>query len=196
MKLHYSPTSPYVRKVVACAIACGLDKQITRIVTNPHESPPELLADNPLSKVPCLVTGDGLALFDSPMICEYLDYVGTGSLFPPPGPLRWRALKLQAIGDGIMDAAVGRRGEMGRPQEEARAASMARQAETVRRALDTLEAAPLADHLDIGTISVACALGYLDLRFADDAWREGRPQLTGWYAAVQQRPEIAETAPP
>ena len=196
MKLYYSPTSPYVRKVVACAIACGIDKRITRVTTNPHDSPPELLADNPLSKVPCLVTGDGLALFDSPVICEYLDYVGTGSLFPPQGPLRWRALKLQAIGDGIMDAAVGRRGEMGRPHEAARATAMARQAEAVRRALDKLEAIPLADHLDIGTITVACALGYLDLRFADDAWREGRPQLAGWYAAVQQRPEIAGTAPP
>jgi len=196
MKLYYSPTSPYVRKVAACAIACGLQDQIQRIETNPHASPPALVGENPLSKVPCLVTEDGLALFDSPVICEYLDAVGEGSLFPPAGPLRWRALKLQAIGDGIMDAAVMRRMEMGRPAEEARTANMARQAAAMARSLDQLQAAPLANHLDIGTITVACALGYLDLRFADDRWREGRPALAAWYAEMEHRPEIAGTAPP
>ena len=195
MKLYYSPTSPYVRKVAACAIACGLHERITRVETNPHASPAALVADNPLSKVPCLVTQDGLALFDSPVICEYLNAVGEGSLFPPAGPLRWRALKLQAIGDGIMDAAVMRRMEMGRPAEEARTANMARQAAAVGRALDLLQAAVPADHLDIGTITVACALGYLDLRFAEDRWREGRPALAAWYAAMEKRPEIAETGP-
>ncbi len=195
MKLYYSPTSPYVRKVAACAIACGLHERITRVETNPHVSPPGLVGDNPLSKVPCLVTEDGLALFDSPVICEYLDSVGEGGLFPPAGPLRWRALKLQAVGDGIMDAAVMRRMEMGRPAEEARTANMARQAAAVERALDLLQGAPPADHLDIGTITVACALGYLDLRFAEDRWRERRPALAGWFAGMEQRPEIAETGP-
>ena len=134
MKLHYSATSPYVRKVVACALACGISDQITHIETNPHVSPPDLLAANPLSKVPCLVTEDGFALFDSPVICEYLDAVGAGSLFPPPGPARWRALRFQAIGDGIMDAAVSRRMDMGRPAEAARAAARARGRAAVERA--------------------------------------------------------------
>ncbi len=196
MKLYYSATSPYVRKVLACAIAGGVEGRITRIDTNPHASPPELLRDNPLSKVPCLVTGDGLALFDSPVICEYLDSIGDATLFPPSGPARWRALKLQAIGDGIMDAAVARRMDQARPAEEARTQFMERQAKAVSRALDVLEADTLANHLDIGTVSVACALGYLDFRFADDAWREGRPGLTKWYAAMEQRPEIKDTAPP
>ena len=89
MRLFYSATSPYVRKVIVCALACGNWDQITRIETNPHASPADLLASNPLSKVPCLVTQDGFALFDSPVICEYLDAVGGGSLFPPPGPARW-----------------------------------------------------------------------------------------------------------
>ena len=177
-------------------MACGLDDRITRIETNPHVSPPALLGDNPLSKVPCLVTDDGLALFDSPVICEYLNSVGEGSLFPPAGPTRWRALKLQAVGDGIMDAAVMRRMEMGRPGEAARAANMERQGLVVTRSLDLLQAGLPADHLDIGTITVACALGYLDLRFAADGWREGRPALAAWYAAMQKRPEIAGTAPP
>jgi len=196
LKLYYSATSPYVRKVIACALACGTLDQITRVDTNPHASPPGLLADNPLSKVPCLVTQDGLALFDSPVICEYLDAVGGGSLFPPPGPARWRALKQQAIGDGIMDAAVSRRMDMARPREDAREAAMARQRMAIGRTLDLLEADPPANHLDIGSITVACALGYLDLRFADDAWREGRDKLAQWYAAMAERPEIAQSAPP
>lgn len=196
MKLYYSGTSPYVRKAIACALSCGTLDQITRIETNPHVTPPDLLRDNPLSKVPCLVTQDGLALFDSPVICEYLDAVGGGSLFPPPGPARWRALKLQAIGDGIMDAAVLRRMEMGRPHEAARDAVMDRQREAMTRALDLLQVDPPPNHLDIGTISVACALGYLDLRFASDGWRDGRGTLATWYDAMMQRPEIAQSAPP
>lgn len=195
MKLYYSATSPYVRKVIACAIACGVLDQITRIETNPHASPPDLLAANPLSKVPCLVTQDGFALFDSPVICEYLDAVGGGSLFPPPGPARWRALKWQAVGDGIMDAAVLRRQDMARPTEAERNAAMARQQAAIVRALDLLQADPPANHLDIGSIAVACALGYLDLRFADDAWRDGRGKLAQWFAAMEQRPEIAQSSP-
>ena len=197
MKLHYSPTSPYVRKVVACAVARGIDAQLERTETNPHVSPPDLLAHNPLSKVPCLVTEDGLALFDSPVICEYLDSVGDERpLFPPAGPARWRALRQQAIGDGIMDAAVARRMDQGRPQEDARDAFMDRQAAAVERALDLLEADVPAQHVDIGAIAIACALGYLDLRFAADAWRTSRPKLAAWYEVMAARPEIAGTAPP
>lgn len=195
MKLFYSPASPYVRKVSGAAIACGLESRIERVTTNPWESPPDLLARNPLAKVPCLVTDDGTALFDSPVICEYLDFVGEGALFPPAGALRWRALKQQAIGDGIMDAAVLRRMESARPQEEARAAAMERNRQAVTRALDTLEQEPPPDHLDIGTLTVACALGYLDFRFAHEDWRPGRPNLEAWFGRMQQRPEVAETVP-
>ena len=195
MKLFHSPTSPYVRKVMAVAIAGGLKDRITLLNTNPHASPPELLAQNPLSRVPCLLTEDGVALFDSPVICEYLDSIGDSTVFPPPGPARWRALRQQALGDGMMDAAVGRRLEQARPQEAARDAAMERQRGVVQRGLDALEAAPPADHLDIGAITIACTLGYLDFRFADEDWRGGRPKLAQWYAAMQQRPEIADTAP-
>ncbi len=196
MRLFFSPTSPYVRKVMACAIAAGLEPQITRVPTNPHESGAELLAANPLSRVPCLVTEDGLALYDSPVICEYLDEVGERiPLFPPKGAARWRALKLQAMGDGIMDAAVTRRGEQGRPQEAARDAAMARHAEAVRRTLDALEADIPAAHLDIGSIAVACALGYLDLRFAHEDWRGAHPALAAWYETISREPCLAQTAP-
>ena len=198
MKLYHSPTSPYVRKVMACAIARNIDGRIERIETNPHESPPALLRDNPLSKVPCLVTEDGLALFDSPVICEYLDSVGDEiPLFPPAhGPGRWRVLRFQAIGDGIMDAAVLRRMEQGRPPEAARVAVIARQEAAIERTLDLLEADPPANHLDIGSITVACALGYLDLRYPEAKWRNGRSNLAHWYEAMAARPELVRTAPP
>ena len=97
MKLYYAPASPYARKVRACAITREIDRQLTLVEVNPHQSPAELLAGNPLSKVPCLLTADGVALFDSPVICEYLDSVADGvtSLFPPHGGPRWRALNVR-----------------------------------------------------------------------------------------------------
>ncbi len=197
MKLYYSPTSPYVRKVVACAIARGIDPQLRLVTTNPHASPADLVADNPLSKVPCLVTEDGLALFDSPVICEYLDSIGdAAAVFPRPGSAqRWHALKLQALGDGILDAALLRRMEQGRPREAARDALMARQRDIVGRALDTLETDPPGRAADIGTITIGCALGYIDFRFADEPWRPTRPRLAAWYAAFAEHPCMARTAP-
>ena len=196
MRLFYSPTSPFVRKVMACAIARCIEGRIETIRSNPHESPPDLLEANPLSKVPCLLADDGLALFDSPAICEFLDSVGDApALFPPAGPARWRALKQQALGDGILDAAVGRRGEMAKPDEAARRAWMARQKAAIDRALDQLEADPPRDGMDIGTITLACALGYLDFRFGAEPWREAHPRLARWFAGIAETPALARTAP-
>ncbi|HYZ21165.1 MAG TPA: glutathione S-transferase N-terminal domain-containing protein [Rhodopila sp.] len=196
MKLYYSPTSPYVRKVMACAIIRGLDGRIEKHTTNPHESPPDLLADNPLSKVPCLVTDDGVSLFGSQLICEYIDSLGDAlTLFPPQGATRWRALKFQSLGDGILDAAVPCRGELQKPKEAARDAQIARYKAAISRAVDVLESDPPHKHVDIGSITVACALGYLDFRFAADPWRSGHPKLTAWYEAFAQNKGIAETAP-
>jgi len=195
MKLFYAAASPFVRKVMACAIACGLEERITKVTTDPWSSPPDLLKQNPLSKVPCLVTEDGLALFDSPVICEYLDDVGEGGLVPTTGPTRWRALKRQAVADGLLDAAILRRREAMRPMDEARQANIDRQRSIVDGALDLLEQDAPEDHLDIGTISVACALGWLDFRFADEPWREGRPHLAKWFEGIAARPELARTMP-
>lgn len=196
MKLCFSPTSPYVRKVRACAITREIDKLIELMPMNANASPPELLAVNPLSKVPALVTDDGLALFDSPVICEYLDSIGEAlPMFPAKGALRWRALKLQGMGDGILDASVPRRGEMMKPQDEGRIAWISRQKAAVDRTLDALEADPPHRLVDIGSITIACALGYLDFRFAAQPWRQGRPKLAAWYEAFAQNPGIANTVP-
>jgi glutathione S-transferase len=196
VQLYYSPTSPYVRKVLACAIIRGLDGQIVKHVTNPHASPAGLVADNPLSKVPCLITDDGLSLFGSQLICEYLDSLGDDlPLFPGHGAPRWRALKFQSLGDGILDAAVPCRGEQAKPVEAARDAQIARFKAVISRALDVLEADPPHKHIDIGSITAACALGYLDFRFADDAWRVGHAKLAAWYEAFVHNKGLAETAP-
>jgi len=196
MKLYYSPTSPYVRKVMACAIIRGLDGRIEKQPTNPHESPADLVADNPLSKVPCLITDDGLPLFGSQLICEYLDSLGDElPLFPEHGAPRWRALKFQALGDGILDAAVPCRGELGRPKEDARNAQIARYMSAITRTVDALEADPPQKHVDIGSITVACALGYLDFRFTSHPWRPGHPRLTASYEAFVQNKGLVETAP-
>jgi glutathione S-transferase len=160
VKLYFSLASPFVRKVMACAIIRGLDGQIEKHTTNPHASPDDLVGDNPLSKVPCLVTEDGLSLFGSQLICEYLDSLGDAlPLLPVRGAARWRALKFQSLADGILDAAVACRGEQGRPGEAARDAQMARFKQVISRTLDALEADPPGKHVDIGTITAACALG-------------------------------------
>ena len=196
MKLFHSPASPYARKVRACAAAREIDDQIDLIEVDPNRSPPELLAVNPLSKVPALVTEDGVALYDSPVICEYLDSIGDAApLFPRAGGPRWRALLHQAQGDGIMDAAVRRRGDMQRPAEAAREAFMQRQKAAVERMLAELERDPPHLVLDIGSIAVACALGYLDFRFAQEPWRDGTPRLAEWFAHMSAQPPLSRTAP-
>jgi glutathione S-transferase len=196
MKLYYSPTSPYVRKVMACAIVRGLDGRIEKHNSNPHVSPDDLVADNPLSRVPCLVTDDGLSLFGSQLICEFLDSLGDElQLFPAHGAPRWRALKFQSLGDGILDVAVPARGELQKPKEDARDTQIARWTGIIRRTVDVLETDPPHKHVDIGSITVACALGYLDFRFPGLAWREGHPKLAAWFEAFAQNPAIAATAP-
>jgi glutathione S-transferase len=197
MKLHYSPASPYVRKVMACAIARGLDGRIEKVDTNPHVSPAALLADNPLSKVPAVVADDGTAIYDSPVICEYLDTIGNApALFPPTGtPARLAAQIMHATADGILDAAVGRRMQVALPQDDGRKAFDARQKAAIDRALGVLEKNPPKGLSDIGEIAVACALGYLDFRFAAEPWREAHPKLAAWFALVSKLPPIAQTVP-
>lgn len=197
MKLHFSPASPYVRKVMACAIARGLEGRIEKVATNPHVSPAELLADNPLSKVPALVADDGTAIYDSPVICEYLDTLGDApALYPPTGSReRLAAQIMHAAADGILDAAVARRLQMAHPQDEGRKAFDARQKAAIGRALDLLEKTPPQGLSHIGEIAVACALGYLDFRFGHEPWRETHPRLAAWFAGVSQQRPLAETVP-
>lgn len=197
MKLRYSATSPYVRKVLAMAIETGLDGQIERVATDPWSPETDLPESNPLGKVPALALEDGTVLFDSRVICEYLDSRHGGARLFPDGAGRWPALRMAAIGDGICDAAINRLLDTRRPETLRSPDWQARQKKTMARGCDVLEAEAesLNGPVTIGQLAVACALGYLDLRFGDDQWREGRPALSAWYEAFSQRPSIATTKP-
>jgi glutathione S-transferase len=196
MKLAFSPASPYVRKVTACAIKRGINDRIERLKIGTTD--PELLKYNALSKVPTLITDDGMSIFDSPVICEYLDSVGSApKLFPASGPARWKALTQEALADGILDATQPRRRELTLPQDEGRKGYIALQQGKVARALDEFEkqAGTLGNLDTIGEITIGCALGYLDFRYASEPWRPGHPKLTAWYDKVVKLPPLAETMP-
>jgi glutathione S-transferase len=199
MKLFYSPFSPFVRKVLVFAMETGLESRIERQVVNPWEPNPELTEANPLGKVPTLVTDEGMSLYDSAVICEYLDALhNCPDLIPHAGPERLKALRLEALADGIAEAAVLRRMESVRPVSLQSEEWMSLQARTVERGLDALEGEveSWGQCFGIGQITVACALGYLDFRFSDDSWRANRPGLAAWQARIAQRPAMIATEPP
>ena len=196
MKITVSGASPYVRKVIACAIARGIDGTFEKWSISTTD--PVLSDSNPLGKIPTLVTDEGVAMFDSPVICEYLDSLGSAKpLFPAAGPARWASLRQQALGDGILDASQPRRREIALPQDEGRIGYIQLQQGKVKNSLDDLEkdAANLNKLDTIGEIAIACALGYLDFRFANEPWRPGHPKLEAWYASVVNLPALAKTAP-
>ncbi|MEI7607642.1 MAG: glutathione S-transferase N-terminal domain-containing protein [Rhodospirillaceae bacterium] len=198
MKLYFSHASPYARKVRITALEVGLLDQTTLEVTDAWSATRGLPDDNPLCKVPTLVLEDGTALFDSPVICEYLDHLGGGTLFPAAGPERWTALRLQALADGLCDAAVARRLETLRPDGQRSDTWIARQTAAMVRACDALEGwvDDLSGSVTIGSLAVLVALGYLDLRFADDNWRAERPKLAAWFETASKRSSFQATKPP
>jgi len=198
MKLRHGPTSPYVRKVMVVAYESGLEQRIERIPTRVWAPDTDIAKDNPLGKVPALILDDGEVLYDSPVISEYLDSLSTGAkLFPASGAARWKALKLQALADGVLDAAIARRHESQRPPERQDKALIERQANVMRRGMSALdaEAASWGDAVTIGQIAAAVACGYLDFRFAQEDWRPGRAKLAAWYERFAKRPSMLATVP-
>jgi glutathione S-transferase len=190
-----------VRKVMAVAIETGLDGRLELVTPTmtPVKPDADLVKDNPLGKVPCLVTADGAALYDSRVICEYLDSLHDGpKMFPAAGRARWTALRRQAEGDGIMDAGVlGRYETFLRPKERRWPEWLEGQKGKFRRALDSLEAEAedFGGTVDIGAIAIGCALGYLDFRYGDEDWRATRPRLATWFERFAARPAMAKTTP-
>jgi len=199
MKLRYSPTSPYVRKVSVTAIELGLADRIERVPTDTQDRNSGLAEHNPLGKIPALILDDGAVLYDSPVICEYLDTLHDGPrMFPAAGPERWAALRQQALADGLLDAAILRMIEtLRRPEALRWQRWIAHQSAKVMRAADQFEAeaATLDEPLTIGRVATGCALGYLDFRFPELDWRGGRPKLAAWYESFAQRPAMRQTTP-
>ena len=196
MKLRYSTTSPFVRKVHVVAIETGQIDKIELVKTNTADPNSGLNRNNPLNKVPVLELDDGSSLYDSRVICEYLDAQAKGTFFPPVGPARWTALKRQTLADGMMDAAVLRMMETRRPDGQRSADWDARQKLKVTQGLAALEADHLGPQLDIGTLAVAIVLDYLDFRFKADDWRAKHPKLTVWHKGFAVRPSLQKPLPP
>ncbi|MCK5275134.1 MAG: glutathione S-transferase N-terminal domain-containing protein [Alphaproteobacteria bacterium] len=198
MKLRFSPTSPFVRKVTVTLHETGQADGVELITTNVWDPATDIARDNPVGKVPALVADDGTVYVESDMICAYLDSQHDGpKLIPAEGPARWRVLRLQALADGILDSAVDRVKETRRPEDKQWDGMHQRRRVGTGRTLDLLEseAGALGGGADAGTIALGCALGYLDLRFPDEAWRGGRPKLAAWYETFSARPSMRVSEP-
>ena len=198
MKLHWSPKSPYVRKVMICARELGLvDRlELVRSVAAMLKPNARLMQDNPLSKIPTLVLDDGFTLFDSVVICEYLNDLGKGTLFPRQSAEKWQSLRWHALGDGLLDALILWRNERERQVPlkalldafEIKAQACLKQLDDEAQALNEVP-------FSIGHVAIGCALGYLDYRFDALNWREIAPRLAEWYEETRARPSFETTEP-
>jgi glutathione S-transferase len=199
MKLYFSRTSPFARKV-RVVIA---EKGITDIEWHeafPWDRPAQLVAVNPLSQVPALVTDGGEVLYDSLVICEYLEQLGSGPRLLPDGSERWRVLRRHALANGLTEFVLHINHENLRRDPAVRSpAAISAWCESIARAADALESevGQFGEPLTLAHIALGVALGYCDFRagqFID--WRVGRPALAAWYARFEQRPSMRETQPP
>ncbi len=201
MKLTHNATSPFVRKAMVTALEAGLTNAMQLVPTDPWNPDDPLQETNPLGKVPALTVADGTVFAGSALVCDYLDSLNQGrKLFPEESGERWRALRLQALADGVLEAGVARIIEqVRRPADKLWEGWIDRQNGKILKTLDVIEAmtarGELAEEPTIGEVSLACALGYLDFRYPDLGWRDGRPALTAWNVAMKERPSIAQTQP-
>lgn len=200
LTLYHSPASPYVRKVLVLAHEAGIADQIEIVPASgsPLDPGTAPVAANPLGKIPTLARPDGSALYDSRVICDYLNARAQAGFYPQ-GARRWDALTLEATADGMLDAALQMVYEHRlRPEEMRLAAMVEGQWSKIARSLDAIETrwmAYLAGPLCIGQIALGCALGYLDLRHDARAWRSSRPDLSAWFAQISERESMRMTAP-
>ncbi|WP_316224691.1 MULTISPECIES: glutathione S-transferase N-terminal domain-containing protein [unclassified Bradyrhizobium] len=188
--LYYAATSPYSRKIRVLVAEKGLSCAVELVLCAPFDRPADLVALNPLSKVPTLVTDDSQVLIDSPVIAEYLDRLAAPRLIPSEGRSRWDALRRQALADGIIDAGVSMLGEHPRDWMERKTAVIIRALDAFEAEIDTFE-----ESMTIGHIALGCALGRLDFRMAALDWRAGRTKLARWNEDFQARPSMQATRP-
>jgi glutathione S-transferase len=196
MKLYSHPASPFGRKCKVVAHELGIKYEMIVVAARDDE---ELRKLNPLKKIPILVLDDGSTLFDSRVICEYLNDFGNGKFFPGKSLFgtntgQWRSLGLQALADGIMDAAVALRYET-TADDKRNPDHIRRYTATIDAGLDALERMKFLDTPTIGEIAAGCALGYLDFRYAEMNWRATRPKLAQWFEKFSQYPSMLATVP-
>jgi glutathione S-transferase len=200
MKLYHSATSPFVRKCLVSALELGLRERIEILPAAPHpvDRDRALIVCNPLGKVPTLVTDDGTVLYDSHVICEYLNALGDGHLLPEQASARWPVYRDQALADGLLDAAVLVRYEtFARPEALRWKAWIDGQMDKVNCSLLELERrAGTLNRVDLGTIAIGCALGYLDFRFASLGWQKTYPRTAAWFLGFGARQSMMATRPP
>lgn len=200
MQIRVNAASPFARKVRIVVREAGLTDRVQEIQTavSPVTPNADLAGQNPLIKIPALTLADGTALYDSRVICEYLDSLAGTKLFPETGNERWRALCLQALCDGILDAAVTIRYEVAvRPEPIRWSKWIDGQRSKIEGGLTALENAQpqFGTQFGIGQIGAACVLGYLDFRFPDMAWRNRYPGLQTWFESISQRASVRDTFP-
>ncbi|KNC07438.1 glutathione S-transferase [Pseudomonas sp. RIT-PI-a] len=202
MTLYHNPASPFARKVMVLLYETGQLERVAlkTVVLSPVSPDASVNQDNPAGKIPALVLEDGTTLHDSRVILEYLDHQHVGNpLIPREGASRWRRLTVASLADAMLDAAVLIRYEKAlRPPELHWPLWLDNQAEKIERGLAYLEATAVAElsaAFDIAAIGVACALGYVDFRMPESAWRQRYPGLAGWFAEVSQRESLRSTMP-
>ncbi|RZJ21805.1 MAG: glutathione S-transferase [Brevundimonas sp.] len=195
MKLYITAPSPFARKCRIVAREKGVS--VEEVFVDPYANAPELLASNPVIQVPSLIAEDGLPINDSPIICEYLDMVGSGPrLTPESGPERLRVRRIEATADGLLEMGVKLVLEKRRPEQERSPSWMERWAGNMHRTLDALEAADLtADDFHIGTLTAGVAVTWISFRHPDFDWATGRPRMVALQAALEARPSFVETRP-
>lgn len=194
MKLLTSSASPFSLKVIVVAHELGLARSLELVDTHvrPYERNQEILHLNPLAQVPTLILDDGTALHDSRVICEYLDEIAGGGIFPEDAAARWRALTEQSVSDGILAAAlIARYERVARPPGLRWSAWLDGHVDKIVTGLSYVEAhTPDHGRIDIGTISLACMIAYIDFRFPDLDRKEKFPESNRWYAIFRQRPSM------
>ena len=201
MLLHWSPRSPFVRKVMIVAHEVGLADRIDTVRTVVAASQPniELMKENPQSRLPTLRLADGTVIYDSPVICEYFDSLHQGEkLFPQSGTERLVALRRQSLGDGMLDTLLMWRGEVTRPPAQQSIKHMQAWRLKTNVSVDALEeeaGALSASRFSIGHVALGVALGYIDFRFPELVWRKEHPKLTAWHKAFEARPSVKANEP-
>jgi glutathione S-transferase len=201
MKLYWSPRSPFVRKVMVCAHELGIADRIEKVyaLVSLNQVNRDVMRVNPIGRIPALVADDGTVLYDSHVVCEYLDaQYGNSRLFPAKAPQRWDALWRLALADGMLETLVLWRAERVKPAPQQSSPVLVAFDRKVESALEALEedASSLKlDDVDIGEIATGCALGYLDFRFVELDWRARCPRAALWFGSFGERPSMQHTLP-